>query len=146
MIQFWVPCCPVAQPRQRQRVVSAGGRNFSHNYTPTKHPVNALKSAIQVAARAVYQGAPLEGALRLTLTFILPRPKAMCWKKRPTPRARHVCKPDVDNLTKPVDCLTGLLWRDDSQIAELHVEKYIAAGDEAPGVEVVIDVLAGVNP
>lgn len=33
----------------------------------------------------------------------------------------------IDNLTKSImDALTGVLWLDDSQVAELHVSKNLA--------------------
>jgi len=36
----------------------------------------------------------------------------------------HTAKPDADNLAKfTLDCLTGLAYYDDSQIADLHLRK-----------------------
>lgn len=141
MIVFRVAALPIAQPRQRHRVVTAQGRTYAHNYTPTKHPVNAFKAAVQLACTAAYQGPPLEGPLRVTLTFVLPRPKAMCWKKRSTPRAWHTSKPDCDNLMKSLDCLTGLLWRDDTQLCDVRIRKVIAAGDEQPHADIEVETL-----
>jgi Holliday junction resolvase RusA-like endonuclease len=55
------------------------------------------------------------------------------------PRAFHETRPDLDNLAKSTkDALTGILWRDDSQIAILNARKVIAAGDEQPCVEVQV--------
>lgn len=139
-IRFTVPAIPVAQPRQRHSLFGGHVRN----YTPTKHPVNAFKAAVQMAAATAFRGAPLAGPLRVDLVFVFPRPKAKCWKTRPMPREPHVGRPDVDNLFKSLaDALTGAgLWRDDSQVCSSRIEKWVAAGDEQPHVEVVIGAAA----
>lgn len=141
MIQFIVPCVPVAQPRQRQRIVAGGdGRSFASNYTPTKHPVNAFKAAVKLAARAAYSGPPKDSPICLDLVFVMPRPKRLMWKKRPMPREPFVSAPDADNLAKAVmDGLNELTWRDDAIISCLTVRKVYAAGDEQPHVEVTIE-------
>lgn len=139
-ISFSVPGLPVAQPRQRHRIVAAHGRQFTQNYTPAKAPVNAFKAAVRDAAARVYGGPPLQGAIRLHLTFLFPRPKALIWKSRPMSRVPKVSKPDWDNLGKSVcDALTGLLWGDDAQVFCPWVEKWIAAGDEQPRTLVCVE-------
>lgn len=139
MISFGVPCIPIAQPRQRHRVVLGHGRTFSQNYTPAKHPVQDFKATIRLAASQQYEGPPLEGPLGVALVFVLPRPGRLIWKTRPMPRAWHGSKPDAENLAKSVlDALTGLIWRDDSQVSELTLRKYIASGGEQPNVVVTI--------
>jgi Holliday junction resolvase RusA-like endonuclease len=142
MIRFTIPAVPVAQPRQRHRVLTAAGRTFAQNYTPEKSPVNAYKASCRAAARDVYQGPPLVGPIALTLTFVMPRPGSMIWKKRPMPRAHHGKRPDCENLVKSTqDALSGLVYRDDCQIAKLFAEKVIAAGDEQPCVIVELSEL-----
>jgi Holliday junction resolvase RusA-like endonuclease len=135
-ITLHVPAIPVAQPRQRHAKIAG----FSRNYTPAKHPVNAYKATVRMAWQQTERGGwQPGGALEVWLVFVLPRPKTMCWKKRPTPRAVHVKTPDVDNLTKStLDALKGLAWNDDSQICMLKVGKFIAAGNEEPHVEILI--------
>lgn len=82
----------------------------------------------------------MTGPLRLMLCFRLPRPRAKIWKTKPMPREPHDHKPDADNLAKSVkDALSGLLWRDDSQVSELLVSKEIAAGNEKPHVDVMVE-------
>lgn len=143
MVRFTVPAVPVAQPRQRHRVVRThGGKVFAHNYTPTQDPVNAFKAAVQVAASKAYAGAPLQGPLSLSLLLLLPRPKSLCWKTRPMPRQYHQGRPDADNFAKSVkDALNQILWRDDGQISHLDVLKFIAAGDESPHAEIIVSKL-----
>lgn len=138
-IAFTVPSVPVAQPRQRSRVVAAHGRTFTQNYTPTNSPVNAFKAAVQMAASAEYKGPPLEYPICIYLTFILPRPKSITKKRGDNPRVWCAKKPDFDNLAKSVtDALTGILWRDDSQLVSVHIHKMIANAKESPCVGVTV--------
>ena len=143
MIRFSVPAIPVAQPRQRHRVMATGGKSFVQNFTPAKHPVQAFKATVRLAATQQHSGPPLEGPLCIRMVFVLPRPGRLIWKSRPMPRAWHESKPDADNLSKAVkDALSGLLWRDDAQVACMEVRKVIASGQEQPGVEIVVEKLA----
>jgi crossover junction endodeoxyribonuclease RusA len=81
----------------------------------------------------VHTGAPLDGPLAIRLGFVMPRPTST--PKRRTPPA--VKKPDVDKLARAVlDALTGVAWRDDSQITDLRASKRLAELDEQPGVHI----------
>ena len=135
-IEFIVPCVPIAQPRQRHRIVHAGGKSFASNYTPKDDPVNAFKAAVQVAAAASYSGPPLAVPLIVDFTFLMPRPQALIWKTKPMPRCPCATKKnDRDNLMKSVqDALNGLLWADDGLIYDGRTTKLYAAGDEQPHV------------
>lgn len=145
MIEFTVPGIPVAQPRQRHRVVQGHGRIFAQNYMPRRDPVNAFKAAVQLAgSRANKYGRLFSGPLMLKIFFVLPRPVAMHWKTKPMDRIWHDKKPDVENLAKAVmDGLTGTLWNDDRQVAMLLVRKVIAHGTEPPHTVITIQELEG---
>lgn len=140
VIRFTVPAVPVAQPRQRQRIVNANGKTFASNYTPKNAPVNGFKASVQHAAAEVYRGAPLNVPLRMVLVFVMPRPKTMTWKNKPMPREPYAAmKNDWDNLGKSVcDALNKLLFVDDGLLVDVRVERWIAAGDEQPHVQVEV--------
>lgn len=148
MIKFHVPSVPVAQPRPRAVIAHGGLGARIHEVTHTgiakdgtrkPHPIAAFKASVRHEAEAVYKGPPLDGPVAIEVTFLMPRPGRLVWKKRPMPRLRHIIKPDIDNLLKAVkDALKGILWRDDSQVAEVYMEKLYASGDEQPGVDVEI--------
>lgn len=139
MITFTVPALPIAQPRQRHRIVNAGGRTFSTNYTPSKSPANDFKATVRMAAAQAYQGPPLEGPLAMTLVCVFP-----CKSKRA--RKPKATRPDCDNLAKcAADALNGLLYVDDGQIVRLHVEKWHASGTEQPHVEILIEPLTAAD-
>jgi Holliday junction resolvase RusA-like endonuclease len=135
-IKIHVPAIPIAQPRPR--AVSVAGRSMIVS-NPAKHPVTAYKATCRLAAAEVYSGPPLTGPLALSILCVLPRPANRVWKTRPMPREPHDKRPDFDNLAKAcTDALTGLIWKDDSQLYEVRVVKVIASFDEQPHVEIVV--------
>lgn len=136
MIHIHIPAVPVAQPRQRHAVMGGSVRSYMLN----THPIAAFKASVRLAASQAYSGPPMDGPLIVSLVFVFPRPKGMVWKRREMPRAYKVGRPDADNLAKSVlDSLNGLLWIDDSQVVDLRVRKYVAAGDEAAHVEMDVE-------
>lgn len=79
------------------------------------------KSLVCIAAREAWGDRPVEmGAALLYVDFIFLRPKSVSVKKRPY----HTTKPDLDNLVKSVkDAMTGLVWKDDSQVVTCRSRK-----------------------
>lgn len=135
-ISFFVDCPPVGQPRQRHALLGGQVRN----YTPSSHPVVVFKSRVCIAARRAYQGTLLDGPLRVSMLFLLPRPKRLIWKMKPMPREWATCKPDFDNASKAIaDALNGVLWLDDALLCDVVIRKMYAAGGESAGVEVEIE-------
>jgi Holliday junction resolvase RusA-like endonuclease len=118
----------------------AGGRVITTNYTPAKHPVNAFKAIVALAARQVWSKAPLQGPLRVEVTFWFPlSASARVGVKRQVAGGEwvpHSHKPDLENCVKSLqDALTGICWVDDSQVAEGIWRKGYGA---TPGVEVSV--------
>jgi len=143
-VEFIVQGNPVPQPRQRHRVAHIAGRAYVKNYTPKADPVNGWKNMIRLVAREAHDGDMLTGPIQCELTYVLPRPKTLCWKTKPTPRIHHESKPDIDNLQKSVfDALNGFLWKDDSQISQVVASKFIASGDELPHLRFVARCIGG---
>lgn len=96
----------------------------------------AWRADVAWAARAAMRDrAPLEGALRMTLTFTRVRPKGH-WgvgglnkTGRTTPAP--ITRPDVLKLARAVeDSLSGVCYRDDSQIVHEHLVKAWGLRDE----------------
>lgn len=79
---------------------------------------------------------PLDGAVGVRLTFVMPRPKATP-KSRTPPAIR---RPDLDKLSRAVlDSLTtGRVMTDDSRVVDLHAQKVIAPRDWSPGVAITV--------
>ena len=93
----------------------------------------AYKKSIRSTAYRIFQGVPWECPVYLEILFLMQRPQNKTWKRRPMPRYPHTSVPDVDNLTQAVkDSLTGVVYRDDSLVANSHSSKWVCAGGELP--------------
>lgn len=142
-----IPAIPVAQPRPR--AVLALGRARVHEVTSIKgsdgtrrpHPIAAFKATCRQILQAHYRDAPYAGPVSMEIDFVFPRPRAMCWKKRPMPREKHTHKPDADNVLKALlDAWLGLLFVDDGQVFCVTARKWIASGGEQPHVRVEVEL------
>jgi Holliday junction resolvase RusA-like endonuclease len=72
------------------------------------------------------------GPVTLAVTFYLPRPKSLKQKTAP-----HTTRPDADKLLRSVkDALSGVLWRDDSQVDTVTVRKLYAEPGAVPRAEI----------
>ena len=73
---------------------------------------------------------PLEGALKVDITFYMPIPKGtpkMKKKQMIAGTIYHTSRPDTDNLSYPVvNAMNDLFYFDDSQIVHLHAHKLYA--------------------
>ena len=79
-----------------------------------------------------WEGAPFEGAVEVTLTFMMLRPASVSAKKRPD----MTVKPDIDKLARCIlDAMTSICFRDDAQVTRLIVTKQY---DEESGVHVLV--------
>lgn len=133
---FEIPIAPKAKGRPRMRVVNG----HAQAYTP-----KTTRVFESTAAELIAKHSPptlLVGPVHLGVLFVLPRPKSMCRKKDPdfetTPCAK---RPDLDNLTKSlVDSInnSGQVWRDDSQVQHMIVEKVYSEKSGKPRIEVRI--------
>lgn len=160
VIEFLVPAVPVAQPRPRA-TQGFNGHARIHEVTDIvnidadgkkvrkPHPIAAFKATVRLAAAEAYRDQPpLDCPLVVDLVFVFPRVKPGWLKKTSSwfsmwqqgeriPQSNK--KNDLDNLIKSTfDALTGTVWVDDGLIYACHVEKWIAAADEQPHVEVRI--------
>ena len=113
MIRFRVNLQPVAKGRPR---FTTRGK-FAMAYTDSK----TREAENNFAAQSVkYRPEkPLEGPIRLTLTFASIKPKSKSKKI-----VHWTTRPDLDNFIKLVkDALNKIFWRDDSQIVEISARK-----------------------
>lgn len=80
----------------------------------------------------------VQGPVFVMAVFAMPRPKS-----RPKKDTFPDRKPDIDKLTRSLlDGLTGVVFRDDSQVVELHTRKRYVSPDEQPGVTVTVRALS----
>jgi len=83
---------------------------------------------------------PMEGPLKVCVTFVHKRPQRLLKKTSPEGRIRKVTKPDIDNLVKMVlDILThSRIWKDDNQVVKLVCEDWYCSKDEEPHTQIAI--------
>lgn len=74
---------------------------------------------------------PSAAPISAELSFQFLKPKSLSRKV-----TAHIKRPDAENLLKStLDAMTGIMWRDDSQIVRLVVTKQYS---EIPGVRIAI--------
>jgi Holliday junction resolvase RusA-like endonuclease len=138
---------PKGQPRARAFARKMGATHVARMYD--SDVADAWKRAVDLGIERELRAAavPVDpvGAFEVKLTFFFRRPKSHYGKAghvKASAPVNHVSKPDADNLAKLVlDRITrgGRIWRDDSQVAKLKVEKYWAITDARIGVYVTIE-------
>ena len=140
MVSFVIKGIP--KVKQRPRFATRNGKVLT--YTPKT--TATFENLVKLKAEKEF-ARPLTGTIRLAIRFHLPRPKRMIWKTKPMPEAYSDKRPDIDNLAKSViDGLTGIAFKDDGQIADLHVTKKYHAGDNEPKTIVIVEnVREGLN-
>lgn len=122
MIRFTVPGTPIA--KGRPRLTTRGG--FARAFTPAK--TVAYEGLVALAGQEAMAGQPpIDAALALDIVAWFPIPPSWSKKKRDEAlngTLYHVCRPDGDNILKAIgDGLNGVVWRDDSLIAQCSIIK-----------------------
>ncbi len=103
-------------PRGWSRARTHGKRFFKDAKTV------AFQDAMALSAKTTMRGRrPLLVPLELLVVSVIGVPASWSAKKRAAALAgeiRPTGKPDFDNLAKQVDCLNGIVWRDDAQVVD----------------------------
>jgi Holliday junction resolvase RusA-like endonuclease len=134
MVTFKVDADPVG--KQRARYAKRG--NFVQTYTPdkTRNYETLIKEA---AIEAMGSSEPLETPVTLYLYIRAPIPKSLPKKRIEAclnGLEKPIKKPDASNVLKSVeDAMNGVVYKDDSQIVNIHVSKVYSS---VSGVDVCI--------
>jgi Holliday junction resolvase RusA-like endonuclease len=120
-----------ARPKVYFRDKSGRPLPFPRAVTPAD-TVKAELSLAQIASQAMSQAGlrPMLGAVSLTVSMrMMPAPS---WTKKKLAAAHYVTgKPDFDNVLKLIgDALNGVVWKDDSQIAQIAMVRYYRRDEE----------------
>ena len=119
---------PRIQPKERPQVAYTT-RNL---YTPQR--TRSYESLV----RAIYgdvSGHQFEGAVKVTCTFCIHKPKTVK-RKYPTviPDTDNMVKSTLDGLNPYTDKVTGITisgaWADDGQVVEIHAKKVYTDGED----------------
>ena len=132
-LTFFVP----GPPKGKARARAGNGRH----YTP-KVTVDAERGISWAARKAMVGSTLVEGAVYLEITALFERPKSWPKSRKVEINVPHINKPDWDNVGKLVsDALNGIVWRDDSQVAQAVVAKRYADVGAATGLFVTVSAL-----
>lgn len=147
-ISFSVPGMPGTKGSAKAFVIPGTNRATVVNDNPKTKPWAALVSLL--AKQEMAGAAPWDGPVSVQVIFHLPRPKSHylpATKKRPGGMLRldaphrHTSKPDGDKMERAAwDALTGIAFKDDSQIAAWSGGKVYA---DAPGTSIRVTRLPG---
>jgi Holliday junction resolvase RusA-like endonuclease len=137
----------VAQAKGNLRALMLKGMKFPIVTDSNRSAKSWAQLVAQAASEAIQQQPDrtvLDGPVRLTVAFYMPRPKK--YHKRGEPVA-CLTAPDWDKLARSVsDALSQVAYRDDRQIVEAVVGKFYHAVDDAPHVDVRVEPTAGIVP
>jgi Holliday junction resolvase RusA-like endonuclease len=118
------------------RPQSKGSKRLVHTKTgktqmfDTNRKAADWQAAVSAAAGAEYSGELLDGPVCVNVACVFARPKSHyrtgrnAHLRRDDAPERHAQKPDIDKVLRALlDGLTGIVWRDDSQVAEVYAAK-----------------------
>lgn len=120
----------VAQPKGSTRAFVPKGWTRPI-ITSANKSLKGWEDSIRAAAQEQCAGVFYDGPIVVGITFYLPRPKSL-----PKRETHHVKRPDLDKLVRSLDALTGVLWKDDSQITMIVASKTYAVGQPQTVIEV----------
>lgn len=159
-VEFFVPGVPkpagskvsgVAHRRlpdgSYEPVRGSDGRLKTFTKDDTGEAGKEWRTDIRAAAKVAMAGAaPLEGALAVTVTFVMPRNKGHFGTGRnagvlkPGAPRWHTVRPDIDKLSRALlDALKAVVWLDDGQVVQKQATKRYADAHEPPGAQVWIE-------
>lgn len=137
MIEFTIPGNPQAQGRPRATTRGRGKNKKIMMYDPEES--RDYKQYVALIARQYAPKTVLEGALCVRMKIFREIPKSTTKKDRTLCLAglkRPVTKPDNTNYAKGIeDALNGIIYKDDSQIVDLQIQKYYS---DNPRVEITV--------
>lgn len=138
MIRFTVYGEPIAQGRPKATTIGGHVRM----YDPKKS--SDYKDYVRLVASEKAPISLLEGALGMVVKIYRPIPKSFSKKKSEQAEQgilRPITKPDADNYLKGIkDALKNVIWKDDSQVVDVHVGKWYSG---RPRVEVKVFEING---
>jgi len=110
-----IPGKPVGKARPRFK-------RFGGTYDPQSD----INKSIKIIIASQWLFPVIEGPISVGMRFYMPIPKSTSKKNRIkmiSGEMRHVKKPDLDNMVKGLDNMTGIVFKDDNQIYQIYAEK-----------------------
>lgn len=130
MIQFFAPGKPEPAGSKRAFVLKGGAHAGRAIITDANAKSKPWQQTVKHCAMSVFTGEPLTGPIQLDVTFTLLRPQGHFGSGKNADKIKDsapqfpTSKPDATKLLRGVeDALTGIIWKDDSQVVAQHVFK-----------------------
>jgi len=126
-LSFVIPGSPVAKARARVFYNKSLGRAMA--YTPTK--TASYENFIKLIAAQEWPHPPMTEPIHMSIKVYRSTPKSLSNKKVNLAELGHIrptSKPDCDNYLKSIcDALNNLVFKDDSQVVSVKIEKFYSA-------------------
>jgi len=145
---FYIQGTPVPQGSKNAFVYTpkGGGRPRAVVTDASGQRLKDWRKIIHYTAKQKWSGDPLEGPVSLTVTIYIKRPKnhygtgKNAHMLKDTAPKHHIIKPDRTKLLRAIeDGLTGICWKDDSQVISGPCDKLYADKREDAGCFVTIE-------
>ena len=144
MIEFFVAGIPQSRGSKKSFPIKRANGSIGVAVTDNNPRSKPWMEQITYTAQREMRGLNLfMGSVRLDVQFIMPRPKSHYYggKRKHIVREdapiQHISKPDRGKLLRAIeDALTGVVYRDDSQVSSGLVSKVYG---EKPGVWIKIN-------
>lgn len=129
MIEFRVYGTPA--PQGSKTAFVRGGRAVvvDGSSTTGRQKLSSWRAEVAREAANIASGELLEGPVGVEINFVMPKPKS-------APKSKVFCdkKPDIDKLIRSTfDSMTGVLYRDDSQVVQVRATKVYNTPEEPSG-------------
>lgn len=132
-------------PKGSSRAMVRGGRavNVPSGSNVARDKLRGWAAEVTTQAVLAMGGAPPTSgqAIGVTIAFRFPRLKAHIGKGgiKPAAPKKHTSKPDLDKLVRSTwDAMAGIVYDDDSRIADLTTSKVYCDPGEMPGATITI--------
>lgn len=134
MIEFRVYGTPA--PQGSKTAFVRGGRAVVVDGSSSvgRQKLSSWRAEVAREAQNVASGDLLEGPIAVEINFVMPKPKS-------APKGKVFCdkKPDIDKLVRSTfDSMTGVLYRDDAQVARVKATKTYVSPEEPAGALIKI--------
>jgi Holliday junction resolvase RusA-like endonuclease len=121
---LFIPVYGQPLPQMRMKACKIGGHIRIYD------PQAKQKEEIRWRIRGLYKEEPVTIPIYVEILFYMPIPKHTSTVRKKdmiNGKMHHMKRPDVDNLIKLIlDCMTGIVYKDDSQICDIRAKKLYA--------------------
>jgi len=146
MIEFFVPGIPAsAGSKTGFPVKNKKTGKIKVIMAPASKKQKPWMAKVSMVAAESYRGYLITGPVDLRIIFNFPRPKSHFGIGKNSAKLKSnvpiyvTKKPDLTKLTRAVeDALTGIIWKDDSQVVMQSTGKFFC---DKPGAKIIIKEL-----